>query len=104
MRMQIEVYKVQHNGVPPHGFSQLNQLTMATNVAGDVSPTGLPDATYPLGPYLPEIPKQPFFGYSPVRWISSAATPSFYPAPGGGWLYQYGTGRLWADHEDYSSW
>ncbi len=103
-RMQIEVYKVQHNGKLPTGFSQLNQLTKATNAAGVVGPTNQPTATHPLGPYLPRIPDQPFSGSNHVQLITGAATPSFTAAPGNGWIYQFGTGKLWVDHADYSDW
>jgi hypothetical protein len=86
----------------PNVFIIADQLTNATDAAGNVSPTGLADATYPLGPYLSKIPEQPFSEASNIGIVN--LSPTFTAAPGAGWLYQSGTGRFWVDHADYSSW
>jgi type II secretory pathway pseudopilin PulG len=102
MRMAIELYKTQHGGTPP---PSKDHLTKATDAAGNLSPTGLVDATHPLGPYLPAIPQQPFSGSTNVRLISPIMTnPTAGPAPGLGWIYQSATGKLWVDHAGYVSW
>jgi prepilin-type N-terminal cleavage/methylation domain-containing protein len=102
IRMAIELYKAQHGGAPP---PTKNHLTTATDTAGNLSPTGPPDGTHPLGPYIKAYPQQPFSGSSNIRLISHAmVNPTLAPPPGLGWAYQATTGRFWVDHSTYASW
>ena len=102
LRSQIAVYKMHHKGIPPWGTNDMEQLTKATDADGNVSDTGLVDSTHPYGPYLKEMPVQPFSGSSTVS--ITTVPPTFTPAPGGGWIYWIGKGKLYVDHQDYSSW
>jgi prepilin-type N-terminal cleavage/methylation domain-containing protein len=104
LRQQIERYKLDHRGGLPNGLINLKQLTAPTSLTGQISPTGEVNDQYPLGPYLKEIPAQPFSGSATVRRQVTSANPTFPAAPGGGWVYQVPTGRLWVDHVDYSTW
>ena len=85
-------------------MNSLAQLFSATDVAGNVSPTGQVDSTHPYGPYLRgSLPIQPFSGFNMLRNAPiTLLTPM--PAPGAGWMYQASTGRFWVDHADYFSW
>jgi prepilin-type N-terminal cleavage/methylation domain-containing protein len=104
LRTQVELYKLQHGGSYPTGANNLEQLTKATDAAGAVSLTGLPDATHPLGPYVSGgLPAQPFSGLKTVTLDTGTAgtTPTATAAPGGGWIYRASTGEIWIDHPDY---
>ncbi len=105
LRTQIELYKLQHANTYPAGTNNLEQLTKATDAAGNVSPTGLPDAEHPLGPYIQggALPVQPFSGRNTVSLDSSPAgsPPTATSADTGGWIYRAATGEVFADHPQY---
>ncbi len=101
VRIQIEVYKAHHFGKPPGNAR--SQLTSATDVNGNLSPTGLPDAAYPYGPYLKTFPAQPFSGLNSQR-LSANLTPTPIAAPGLGWIYHGASGKFWVDHQQYFNW
>ena len=97
MRVQIELYKVDHDGEVPLLFEgTFPQLSQATDRDGTPGPAG---KQHPFGPYLPHgIPANPYSGISYV-----APTDSFPPksAKGiGGWLYHQETGQLAPDLKD----
>src|SRR6187549_1217683 len=54
LRSQIQLYRTQHNGLNP--AATLVELTKTTDVSG-AQGTG---ANYPYGPYLRQIPVNPF--------------------------------------------
>jgi general secretion pathway protein G len=57
IRQQLQVYKQQHRDWPEvNRFAE--QMTQHTNIAGDTSKT--PADGYPFGPYLSEVPDNPF--------------------------------------------
>jgi len=104
LRTQLELYKLQHAGNYPTGATNLEQLTKATDAVGAVSANGLPDATYPFGPYVNgKLPSQPFSGLKTVTLDTGTAgtTPTATATPGGGWIYRAATGEIWIDHPDY---
>jgi hypothetical protein len=76
-RAQIELFKMQHGGIPPDSANIEAQLQNATNVAGDVG-GGRPSPDYPLGPYCPSLISNP-------ANHQSAIGPA--PAPNIGWVY-----------------
>src|SRR5262245_20995979 len=61
LRQQIEMYKTHHDGKVPS--ATLVELTSKTNAAGQVGTT----ATHIYGPYIPEVPANPFTGQATVR-------------------------------------
>ncbi len=104
IRTQIELYKLQHNGLAP-GYvvigSMLNpvpastliaQLTYTTNINGVASASKTPTTTHPHGPYLDRFPKNPFNGQNGVKIVSTIeADPS---ATTIGWLYKPETAEI----------
>ncbi len=97
MRTQLEVFKAQHNGVPP-GFpgcdstqtpteaAMLDHVTRSSNSAGATAAVNTPG--YPYGPYMRELPTNPFNGKSTVRVLSASDTLPDSPADQYGWVYQ----------------
>jgi prepilin-type N-terminal cleavage/methylation domain-containing protein len=54
VQQAIDLYAVQHGGQYPSLANISDQLTMASNAAGQTAPVGTPG--YPFGPYLRQIP------------------------------------------------
>ncbi len=96
LRSQIELYRTQHNGVAPG--ATLVELTQSTDASGTAG-TG---ASFPYGPYIREIPKNPFTNSGTVKVITNdPAVVGDVTGGGGGWLYNTTTGGIWIDHADY---
>jgi prepilin-type N-terminal cleavage/methylation domain-containing protein len=93
LRSQIQLYRTQHTGVNPSGT--LVELTTTTDGTG-AQGTG---ATFPYGPYLREIPTNPFTNSKSVSVIT--VDPPTSAAGTGGWLYNATTGNIWIDHATY---
>jgi general secretion pathway protein G len=78
IRGQIDLYKLQHNGVVPVLATFSDQMTKKTDVDGTVNATGK------FGPYLQRIPNNPFtIGGTGNDVTNTAAAPSkawFYDA------------------------
>jgi len=92
MRSQIELYKAHHNGDLPD--AALNKLTIATDADGN--------AGGPFGPYMREIPANPFYNVNTVKTITSdPAVAGDVTSGGGGWLYNATTGGIFIDHTDH---
>ena len=75
LRGQIELFKIQHNDVPPAATALMTVMTGRTNNA-DTTQTV---ATGTLGPYVQSFPINPLNGFSTV--VNAAGT-------AGGWVYQ----------------
>jgi prepilin-type N-terminal cleavage/methylation domain-containing protein len=96
LRSQIELYRTQHNGTAP--TATLVELTQSTNAAG-LAGTG---SLFPYGPYIREIPKNPFTNDDDVKPVSTnPPVVGDVTSGGGGWLYHAATGGIWIDHPDY---
>src|SRR5207247_2950615 len=61
LRSQIQLYRTQHNGTNPTGT--LVELTTTTDLSGTQG-TG---AAFPYGPYLRQIPVNPFSNLNTVK-------------------------------------
>jgi general secretion pathway protein G len=111
LRSQIELYKVQHNDVPP---GQVNgtfteQMIWATDIngnrAGTPSKVRDPLNKIDYGPYLERVPINPFndekdTNYTPAIH-GSLITVSAKPAAGddsSSWAYNPSTGEIWANN------
>ena len=97
LRSQIQMYKSQHDGKNPS--ATLVELTSKTDTAGTVG-TG---ATHIYGPYIMELPDNPFTAKATVKSItnSPAAAGDVTAANAGGWLYNATTGEVFADTAVY---
>jgi len=100
MRSQMEVFKAQHQGVAP-GFPNcdltktpteavlLVHITQCSTAAGATAPVG--SAGYPYGPYMKEIPANPFNGRSSTLVIPASGSFPDAPSDQYGWIYQPST-------------
>lgn len=93
IRSQIELFKSQHDGKVP---TNLTDLTKKTNTAGTVGTT----TAFPYGPYLQEIPDNPFTGSAKVTAAASNPPTAASGAADAGWLYHAATGGVWIDNVD----
>ena len=103
IRSQIELYKMQHDNGPGYvsGIASssdvilTNQLTGISNAAGAATVGSVATATYPYGPYLGDIPPNPFNDDDSIDIIASGT--DFSAAADGtssGWLYKVETGEF----------
>lgn len=83
LRQQIELYRNHHNGDYPTLAGFIDQMTQASDVAGDTATPGTPG--YPFGPYIPAMPTNPFTDTIP---ISDGAVGS------SAWYYDESTGHI----------
>ena len=103
IRNQIEMYKLQHTGIPP-GYvngvevsvdSLVLQLTATSSVTGAVSSSTIPTDSYFYGPYVRKIPENPYNGLSSIAYVSAGT--DFSAAADGtssGWLYKKETSEF----------
>ena len=97
LRNQAQLYRVQHYGLAPGYMGTLTapndifqwQLVGTSNVNGSATSAKAPSASYPLGPYLSELPVNPINGKRGIKLISGSVT-DFSTAVDAnyGWLYQ----------------
>ena len=103
IRSQIELYKLQHNGVTPGYVSGVGasvdvltlQFVGTTTVNGVASSSTVPVSPFLYGPYLKKIPKNPFNNLSTIAYVAQAT--AFSAAVNGttsGWLYKKETGEF----------
>lgn len=104
VRSQIEMYKMQHSGLNPGwiGGTQVpNTTILEYQFVGTSTPTGMATSsktssdTYPYGPYLMQMPKNPFNNLSSIKMVGSAVTDFSTEVDDlTGWLYQKETGTF----------
>ena len=95
LRSQVQLYRTQHNGVNPS--ATLVELTTSTDISG-AQGSG---ANYPYGPYLRQIPVNPFTNSNTVTVITVDPAVAGSVTGSGGWLYNATTGNLWIDNSTY---
>jgi general secretion pathway protein G len=101
-RSQLEIYKVQHRGIPPGyvGFADAPiemvelQLTTTSSAAGAVSSSTIPADPYLYGPYLKKIPENPYNDLSTIAYVNGADFSSAADGTSSGWLYSRDTGEI----------
>jgi general secretion pathway protein G len=92
LRSQIQTYRSQHNGTPPS--ATLAELLASTDASG-ASGAG---ANYPYGPYLREVPANPFTNAKTVKIVTNDPAQAADATGSGGWLYNATTGNVWLDN------
>lgn len=102
LETQLQLYRAAHVAeFPSIQNNSLPQLVRSTNVEGKIGPSG-PD--YPLGPYVIDIPPNPFDGSSKVTAVQQpGVTPTGVVGNLGGWQYDETTGAVWPNHAEYYS-
>ena len=103
VRCQIELYKMQHNGLSPGYWSTVGvsgnnlyyQFTGTSKLNGMSVSSGTPAGEYLYGPYLIQLPKNPFNELSTITVVANGTT-DFSAAvdDNSGWLYERTTGTL----------
>jgi type II secretion system protein G len=95
LRSQVELYKTHHTGVTPAGtLVELLNSTDATGAQGS-------GASYPYGPYLKQIPVNPYTNSATVKVITNDPAQAGDVSGSGGWLYNTTTGGIWIDNATY---
>ena len=103
VRTQIELYKLEHGGVPPgyiNGAACAEallalQFTATTSNTGAVSTSTVPAGIYVNGPYLKKLPINPFNKLSTISYVADGT--EFSAAADGtssGWLYKKETAEF----------
>jgi len=103
IRNQIELYKLQHKGIPPGYVNDSGaptallelQFTATTTETGAVSPSTVPAEPFVNGPYIKKLPENPYNKLSNVVYAPEAT--AFSAAVDGtssGWLYKKETGEF----------
>ena len=97
VRAQIELYKMQHNGLAPGYIGTVqapamvfaNQLTGTSALTGAALASKTPSGIYVYGPYLMQMPVNPFNNLNTVKMVPSGTTDfSTVVDDSTGWLYQ----------------
>lgn len=103
LRAQIELYKLQHNTIPP-GYVNGTPATVdtlrlqfvgTTSAAGAASAATAPAGQYLYGPYVRKVPTNPFNSLNTLAYVAVAT--NFSTAADGassGWLYKRETGEV----------
>jgi len=95
MRSQIEMYKVHHLGKLPEFAKFTDQMTKASNVDGGAT------APTPYGPYIDDIPNNPFNDSNVIVAVATAGTePAAVVAGGAGWQYDETTGGFFPNNSE----
>jgi len=91
LRKTIQAYKAEHGGRLPS--DTLGELVVATYRDGS------PGGSY--GPYLRQIPVNPFTRSAQVRTVATSPPAAASGAADAGWLYHPASGNVWLDHPDF---
>lgn len=91
VRSQLEVYRKQHGDKYPTDL--VRQMTMFTDADGNTSETQTP--TFQFGPYLDQMPVNPYTGVDAVMTVEDAGQAFVPPADmTGGWWYNSAKGEF----------
>ena len=99
LRSQIELYKIQHNDVPPLFASFVAQMTTYSDIDGATNAAKTP--VFCFGPYLQKIPVNQFNNKLDLAGIHGLLDNTGTVGDNGGsWEYTEATGAIYAD-DDY---
>ena len=93
LRSQIQMYRTQHDGLLPG--NALDELINATDKDGNIGSGGA------YGPYVTEIPENPFTKSKTVKVITNSPAQNSDVSTTDGWLFNATTGEIWISHADY---
>ncbi len=93
LRSQVQMYRTQHGGKSPG--NALLELTSQTDRDGNIA------AGNPYGPYITEVPENPFNGSATIKVITNTTPVATDVSATDGWLYNATTGGVWISHADY---
>ena len=101
LREQVKAYRHDHGGNYPSGERFEAQLTLRTNIRGDVCPHGASPQKYPFGPYIKQIPVNP---YAATR-VGNRVKAGLGRGEDGnaGWIYNPQTGQITPDRAEISN-
>ncbi len=103
IRTQVEVYKIQHQGVPPGYINGSGaptallalQFTATTTLTGAVSASTVPAGAYVNGPYIKKLPENPYNKLSTITYVEDGTAFSVaVDGTSGGWLYKKETAEF----------
>ena len=96
MRSQIELYKVQHKDALPGTVTGVDFTTAMTGYTDIDGVVAAGPGVNIYGPYLQQIPSNPFNNLNTVRDESGASTAGLNTY---GWVYNTGTGAVQSDDD-----
>ncbi|MHC5156161.1 MAG: type IV pilin protein [Planctomycetota bacterium] len=113
VRCQIELYKMQHDGLNPGYFNNTftasptmltNQFVGTSALSGTAVSAKSPTDPYLYGPYLMKVPTNPFNNLSTFKIVPDA-TSDFSTAvdDSTGWLFQKATGTFKINYDGADS-
>ncbi len=102
MRTQIELYKMQHDGIPPGYISGSGapigvlglQFTGTMAVTGAASVSTVPSDPYLYGPYVRKLPENPYNNLTTIAYVAEAAAFASAVDDSTGWLYKKETAEF----------
>ena len=102
LRTQIELYKIDHGGTAPGymGPIQAPVTTLKNQFVGTSKATGaavsatIATGDYPYGPYLGDMPKNPFNNKDNIKYVTNGTAFTTAADDSSGWLYTKETGKI----------
>ena len=99
LRSQIELYKINHNDIPPSFANFMLQMTTYSDIDGNTNAAKTP--VFCFGPYLQKIPVNQFNNKLDVAGIHGLLDDTGTVGDNvGSWEYTEATGAIYAD-DDY---
>lgn len=92
LRSQIQLYRTQHSGTAPG--ATLAELLASTDASGTTG-TG---ANFPYGPYLRQIPVNPYSNSAAIKVITNDPAAAADVTGTNGWLYNTTSGSIFIDN------
>lgn len=93
LRSQIQIYRLEHDGTLPG--ADLMELATQTDKNGNLGGGNR------YGPYVNELPANPFTASAAVKTITNSPAKDTDVSDSHGWLYNTTTGGVWISHVDY---
>jgi len=102
LRTQIELYKIDHGGVAPGYMGAIqaptttltNQFIGTSKASGAAVSATVPTTDYPYGPYLGDMPKNPFNNKDNIKYVANGTAFTTAADDSSGWLYIKETAKI----------